>query len=136
MHIGLRLPSNGPNAIADQIIRTGQLAETLGFDSVWCNDHIITPPDSPTTEPYGRLYETFITLAALSTITERVKLGAGVLVLPLREPVLVAKQAATLDVIGPASPRVRGASVAAPTAGPTPRGSLDVGPPGNLPSAH
>lgn len=97
MHIGLRLPSNGPNAFAEQIIRIGQLAEKLGFDSVWCNDHIITPADAPTTEPYGRLYETLVTLAALSTITRRVKLGAGVLVLPLREPILVAKQVAAID---------------------------------------
>jgi probable F420-dependent oxidoreductase len=97
MHIGLRLPSNGPNASAEHIVRIGQLAEKLGFDSLWCNDHIITPPGAPTTEPYGRLYEALVTLAALSTVTELVRLAAGVLVLPLREPALVAKQAATID---------------------------------------
>jgi probable F420-dependent oxidoreductase len=97
MHLGLRLPSNGPNAVAERIIRIGQLAEKLGFDSLWCNDHIITPPNAPTTEPYGRLYEALVTLAALSTVTERVRLAAGVLVLPLREPALVAKQVAAID---------------------------------------
>ena len=97
MHIGMRLPSNGPNAVAEQIIRIGQLAEKLGFDSVWCNDHIITPADASTTEPYGTLYEALVTLAALSTATKRVQLGAGVLVLPLREPILVAKQVAAID---------------------------------------
>jgi probable F420-dependent oxidoreductase len=97
MHIGLRLPSNGPNASAEHIIGIGQLAEKLGFDSLWCNDHIITPPGAPTTEPYGRLYEALVTLAALSTVTERVRLATGVMVLPLREPVLVAKQAAVID---------------------------------------
>jgi probable F420-dependent oxidoreductase len=97
MHMGLRLPSNGPNAVAEQIIKIGQLAENLGFDSLWCNDHIITPPDAATTEPYGRLHEALVTLAALSTVTERVRLAAGVIVLPLREPALVAKQVATID---------------------------------------
>jgi probable F420-dependent oxidoreductase len=97
MHIGLRLPSNGPNAVAEQIIRIGQLAEKLGFDSLWCNDHIITPANAPTAEHYGRLYEALVTLAALSTVTERVRLGAGVVVLPLREPALAAKQVAAID---------------------------------------
>lgn len=97
MHFGLRLPSNGPNAAAGHIIETGQLAERLGFDSLWCNDHIIMPSNTPATPTYGRLFETFVTLAALSTATQCVKLGTGVLILPLRDPVLVAKQAATLD---------------------------------------
>lgn len=97
MHVGLRLPSNGPNADAKQIIETGQLAESLGFDSLWCNDHIIMPSDSEFAATYGRLFEAFVTLAALSTVTQRVRLATGVLVLPLRDPVLVAKQAAAID---------------------------------------
>ena len=97
MQVGLRLPSNGPNAGAKQIIKTGQLAESLGFDSLWCNDHIIMPSDSEFAATYGRLFEVFVTLAALSTVTQRVRLATGILVLPLRDPVLVAKQAATID---------------------------------------
>jgi alkanesulfonate monooxygenase SsuD/methylene tetrahydromethanopterin reductase-like flavin-dependent oxidoreductase (luciferase family) len=97
MHMGLRLPNNGPNAVAEQIIQVGRLAEKLGFDSVWTNDHIITPADAPSTKPYHRMYEALITLAALSTVTSHVKLGVGVLIVPLREPVLVAKQVATID---------------------------------------
>jgi probable F420-dependent oxidoreductase len=73
------------------------LAEELGFESLWCNDHIIMPPDTEFTPTYGRLFEVFVTLAALSTLTQRVKLATGVLILPLRDPVLVAKQAATVD---------------------------------------
>ena len=97
MHLGLRLPSNGPNAEAEHILKTGQLAEELGFDSLWCNDHIIMPPDTELTPIYGRLFEAFVTLAALSSVTQRVKLATGILILPLRDPVLVAKQAATID---------------------------------------
>ena len=97
MQLGLLLPHLGPNAAPDQIIKIGQLAEQLGFDSLWCNDHLIMPAHTDLTGTYGRLFEAFITLAALSTVTEDVKLGTGVLILPLRDPVLVAKQAATLD---------------------------------------
>ena len=97
MHLGLRLPSNGPNANPEHIIQVGQLAERLGFESLWCNDHIIMPSDTELTPTYGRLFEAFVTLAALSTVTQRVKLATGVLILPLRDPVLVAKQAATID---------------------------------------
>jgi probable F420-dependent oxidoreductase len=97
MYHGLRLPNNGPNADAETVIAVGQLAEELGFDSVWSNDHIIMPADSPSTWPYERLFEPFITLAILSRVTRRIKLATGVIILPLREPLLVAKQAATLD---------------------------------------
>ena len=97
MQLGLRLPSNGPNADAEHTIRIGQLAEELGFESLWCNDHIIMPSDTEFTPTYGRLFEVFVTLAALSTLTRRVKLATGVLILPLRDPVLVAKQAAAVD---------------------------------------
>src|SRR5574341_785816 len=97
MHFGLRLPSNGPHADAEHILRIGQLAESLGFESLWCNDHIIMPANTAFTPTYGRLFEALITLAALSTVTRRVKLGTGILILPLRDPILVAKQAATLD---------------------------------------
>ena len=99
MQLGLLLPHLGPNAAPDQIIKIGQLAEQLGFDSLWCNDHLIMPAHTDLTGTYGRLFEAFITLAALSTVTEDVKLGTGVLILPLRDPVLVAKQAASVDYL-------------------------------------
>ena len=98
MRVGLRLPSNGPNATAEDVIWCARLAEELGFDSLWVNDHIIVPADEPKAAPYHRLLEPFVTLAAVSMHTERVRLATGVLVLPIREPLLVAKQAATIDL--------------------------------------
>jgi probable F420-dependent oxidoreductase len=83
----------------DVIIRMAQAAERLGFDSVWCNDHFSTQhyvrerwPEPP------NYYEPLITLAAVAGATRRIRLGTCVIVVPLREPVLLAKQAATLDV--------------------------------------
>ena len=81
------------------VIRMAQSAEQLGFDSVWCNDHFTTQhyvrerwPEPP------NYYEPLITLTAVAGATSRIRLGTCVVVVPLREPVLLAKQAATLDV--------------------------------------
>jgi probable F420-dependent oxidoreductase len=83
----------------DVVIRMAQSAEQLGFDSVWCNDHFTTQhyvrdrwPDPPD------YYEPLITLTAVAGATSSIRLGTCVIVVPLREPVLLAKQAATLDV--------------------------------------
>jgi probable F420-dependent oxidoreductase len=83
----------------DIVIRMAQAAERLGYDSVWCNDHFTTQqyvrqrwPDPP------NYYEPLITLTAVAGATSRVRLGTCVIVVPLREPVLLAKQVATLDV--------------------------------------
>lgn len=67
-----------------------QRAEALGFDSVWTTDHIsfVNP-----------ILEGLIALAALAGATDRVALGVGVLLLPLRHPSLVAKQVASLDYL-------------------------------------
>jgi probable F420-dependent oxidoreductase len=81
------------------VVRMAQVAERLGYDSVWCNDHFTTQryvrerwPEPP------NYYEPLITLAAVAAATGRVRLGTCVIVVPLREPVLLAKQVATLDV--------------------------------------
>jgi probable F420-dependent oxidoreductase len=75
-------------------------AEELGFYSIWGNDHL-TPPDvirSTTGQP-ANFYEPIITFASLANVTQRLRFMLSVLILPLREPVLLAKQIATLDVL-------------------------------------
>jgi probable F420-dependent oxidoreductase len=73
-------------------------AEELGFYSIWGNDHL-TPPNvirSTTGQP-ANFYEPIITFATLANVTQRLRFMLSVLILPLREPVLLAKQIATLD---------------------------------------
>lgn len=70
-------------------------AENLGYDSIWTTDHILLPQADR--EPYGRIFECVVTLAMLASITNRVRLGTSVIVLPMREPILFAKQIATID---------------------------------------
>ncbi len=82
-----------------EVVELAQEAEALGYYAVMGNDHFTTPRyvrrsfDRP-----PRFYEPLVTYAFLAARTERIKLMTGVLVLPMREPVLLAKQAATLDL--------------------------------------
>src|SRR5919204_6107378 len=79
-------------------VRIAQRAEQLGFDSLWANDHLTTPHILQRTldEP-PKFYEPLITFAAVAAATRAIRLVLSVVVLPEREPVLLAKQIATLD---------------------------------------
>jgi probable F420-dependent oxidoreductase len=78
----------------DKLIAYTAHAESLGFASVWAWDHILLG----TKRPFPFL-ESLATLTALASTTTRVRLGIGVLVLPLRNPVVLAKELASLDQI-------------------------------------
>src|ERR1700730_5924483 len=69
-------------------------AEELGFDSVWVWDHIFLGCDPP-----FPVIDSLTLLSAVATRTTRIKLGTGVLVLPLRNPVVLAKELSSLDWI-------------------------------------
>jgi probable F420-dependent oxidoreductase len=78
--------------------RIAQHAEQLGFDSLWANDHLTTPHIlQETLDRPPSFYEPLITFAAVAAVTRRVRLVLSVIVVPEREPVLLAKQVATLD---------------------------------------
>lgn len=78
-------------------VRLAQAAERLGYDGVWGNDHLVAPEFVRDEKP--RFFEPLVLLAHVAASTTRIRLGTAVLNLPLREPVLLAKQAATLDVL-------------------------------------
>ena len=78
----------------DELIAYGRHAEELGYSSLWAWDHMLLG----TKRPFPFL-ESLTTLTALATATSTVRLGTGVLVLPLRNPLLLAKVSATLDRI-------------------------------------
>ena len=79
-----------PQALIQYAVR----AETLGFDSLWVWDHILLGVDPP-----FPIIDPLTLLAAVAARTSRIKLGTGVLVLPLRNPVVLAKELASLDRI-------------------------------------
>lgn len=78
----------------EAILAYGRRAEELGFASLWVWDHMLLG----TRRPFPFL-ESLSTLTALATATRSVRLGTGILVLPLRNPVVLAKTAATVDRI-------------------------------------
>ena len=95
MHFGLILPNYGEQATPERIRRVAQTAEELGFDSVWATEHIVPGPEAAAT--YGRVYDPIVTLGWLAASTQRIGLGTSIVILPLHNPFLLAKQAATLQ---------------------------------------
>jgi probable F420-dependent oxidoreductase len=109
MRIGVTVP-NVHETLAQRttIEAVGRMADDLGFDSIWCNDHLAIPsaPDGAAEPAYAagygeqrhqNIYEPLIVLAYLAAVTRRVLLGTSVYLLPLRNPVLAAKQVVSLD---------------------------------------
>jgi probable F420-dependent oxidoreductase len=87
-----------PFARPDEILSLAAEAERRGFDSVWVNDHYTAPSYvklQASQKP--NFYEPLVTLGAMAAITKRIVLAAGVVVLPLRDPILLARQMSTLD---------------------------------------
>lgn len=81
----------------ESLVRLTQLAEELGFDSVWGNDHVTTQSYLKDVVPKPNYYEVMTSLAYLAAKTSTIKLGTGVVPLPLRSCINLAKEAATLD---------------------------------------
>lgn len=85
-----------------ETVRLARVAEELGFDSVWAGEHVVVPsprvPPSPM-EPTDPILDPLVHLAFVAAVTERVLLATGIVVLPQRNPLVLAKQAAALDVL-------------------------------------
>ena len=96
MRFGYILPNYGDKISAQQLVELSRKCEEVGFDSVWATDHTIMPTEL--SEPYGQLLEPLITLTSIASATERLRVGTSCIVLPQRNPILLAKQAAALDV--------------------------------------
>jgi probable F420-dependent oxidoreductase len=95
VHLGVILPNYGAEASVEGMRRSVELAEELGFDSVWTTEHLLVGPEA--VDPYGRVYDALVTLGWIAGWTERLRLGTSIAILPLHNPVLLAKQAATLQ---------------------------------------
>jgi probable F420-dependent oxidoreductase len=94
VRFGVALPQFGP-ATPEALAAAARQAEDLGFDDLWVADHVAIPDGVP--YPPSFLLEALVTLAFAAAVTDRVRLGTSVLVLPLRHPLLLAKQLATIE---------------------------------------
>jgi probable F420-dependent oxidoreductase len=82
--------------------RLARAAEDAGFESLWVADHVVLPdpplPQRPMA-PDMRLLDPVVMLTFYAALTTRIRLATGVIVLPQRQPLVLAKQLATLDVL-------------------------------------
>ena len=94
--MGVNVPNFGPGTAPGLLRRWAQTVEGLGFDLLMISDHIAVTPDVAEQYP-PPFYEPFTTLAWLAGLTERIKLGTTVLIVPYRHPLLIARMAANLN---------------------------------------
>src|SRR5579862_5388499 len=95
MQLGIHLPQAGSKATPELIRRHARRAEDLGLSDVWVSEHIIVPRASFPRSPL--FYDPILTLTWVAAVTKRVRLGTSVLVLPMRHPLPLAKELATLQ---------------------------------------
>jgi probable F420-dependent oxidoreductase len=111
VRIGVSLPNVGLDHGKEMILHVAEAAERLGFDSVWAAHHVTLPYERSSRYPYQhsgtelamspgmQWLDPLMTLAMVAGSTDRVRLGTSVLVLPYRNPVNLAAEAAALDVL-------------------------------------
>jgi probable F420-dependent oxidoreductase len=104
------VPVFGPLANADNILAVARRAEALGFDSVWSSDHVVMPARVESRYPYSATgqflvppdstwFDPLIALAAVASVTARVRLGTSVVIVPYRNPIVLAKMVSSLDCL-------------------------------------
>ncbi len=108
--LGAKVPNSGP---LPQLLGIGAMAERLeeaGFASLWVSDHVVMPAQIDSWYPFaadGRAtwpsdtpyYDAVVALTLIAAATSRARFGPAVLVLPQRDPIVLAKQLASLDAI-------------------------------------
>ena len=110
MKFGIAFANIGPNIEPDRACALALSAEAAGFESIWTADHIVVTAGYQSTYPYdpsGRLPsgedapfpESLIWLAYVARATTTIRLATGILILPERNPVVLAKELATLDYL-------------------------------------
>lgn len=96
MRLHVVLPDESAAMDVGTVAGLAREAEALGYAGVWLPDHLLPPGPYGVSTGYGGVYEALTTLSYLAAVTERVTLGTSVLVAPLRDPLILARQTATL----------------------------------------
>jgi probable F420-dependent oxidoreductase len=102
LKFGLFGIGSGNCSDAEVVVRVARAAEAAGFDSVWSGEHVVLPdPQSPPSPapPHFKMLDPLVVLAFIAAHTTTLKLGTGIIILPQRNPLVVAKQLASLDVV-------------------------------------
>lgn len=109
MQIGTRLPNAGPKVNSvENVVTVARWAEQLGYHSVWASDHVVLPEKVHSYYPYRshrnwpypattNYLDPLLALTWAASVAPNLLLGTSILILPLRNPILLAKQLSTLD---------------------------------------
>ena len=92
----------GPCADPQVAARVARAAEDAGFESLWVGEHVVLPdPQAPPSPlpPHSPMLDPVVALSFLAAHTKSVRLGTGIIILPQRNPLVLAKQLASLDVL-------------------------------------
>ncbi|HYL51067.1 MAG TPA: TIGR03619 family F420-dependent LLM class oxidoreductase [Acidimicrobiia bacterium] len=102
MKLGLFSINMGTASAPDGLVAAARAAEAAGFDSVWAGEHVVLPdpqvPPSPMA-PQDPALDPLLALAWAAAHTSTIRLATGIMILPQRNPVVLAKQVASLDVL-------------------------------------
>jgi len=111
MKFGLMFTNTGMGSTAAGAKALATLAEELAFESLWTVEHVVVPSGYESAYPYDKsgkmaggaeefdLPDPLIWLAYVAAVTERIKLATGILIVPQRNPLIMAKEVATLDAL-------------------------------------
>jgi len=95
MEFGLCLPNFREGASPEAIEAAAEVAERLGWSTVWTTDHVLVPHEYA--DEYARIYDAILTLAWVGALHPGLRIGTSVIVVPQRNAVVLAKELATLD---------------------------------------
>jgi probable F420-dependent oxidoreductase len=102
MKLGLFNINMGAQSRPDAMAMAARAAEAAGFESLWAGEHVILPdpqiPPSPMA-PQAPALDPFVGLTYAAALTTTIRLATGIVILPQRNPVVLAKQVASLDVV-------------------------------------
>jgi probable F420-dependent oxidoreductase len=99
MKLGLSSTNLGQMAEPERMARIARLAEELGYDSLWVADHVVMADPSPRMSPAQPFLDPLLSLTWLAAHTTTIQLATGIVILPQRQPTVLAKQLATLDLL-------------------------------------
>jgi probable F420-dependent oxidoreductase len=110
MKFGLLFANSGPFSNPDLLTHLAQKAEECGFESLWTVEHVVIPQGYQTPYPYSKdgkipggedvpIPDPLLPLGFVAALTKKIRLATGVMILPQRHPLYVAKEMATLDLL-------------------------------------
>src|SRR5919199_5553831 len=102
MKFGLFDLNQGACVDPQVLVRVARQAEAAGFESLWCGEHVVVPDPRvppPPIEPTDPILDPVVALTFAAAATRTIRLGTGVIILPQRNPLVLAKELASLDVL-------------------------------------